>query len=287
LSSVIVVLVVAVLTMVAALGIVTPYRRRGIPALEPLADPLEDRRLALLIALRDLESAHGSGAIEEADYLRLRDETEGRMGKILRALEERSREPAPHGNGGVSTPRRTATRRWVAVALVAVLALSAALVPALLRSLHDGSAGASALTGADSLSYFERRVKAHPRDVAARLDLAHRYLDAGRFGQAFAEYRAALRLDPGDADALAHIGFLLHLSGKPGAALAAEQKALSIDRAYPNALFYRGLILLKGLHRPAPAVRSLQAYLDASPYGPDGSQARALLAEARAQAGSG
>ncbi len=283
------VLVVALLAMVAALGIVTPYRRRGIPALEPPADPLEDRRLALAIALRDLEAAHGSGALEEADYLRLRTETEGRMGKVLRVLDERSRGPEPEGDGDGANagPGRTFSARWVFVALVAVLALSAALVPALLRSLHDRAPSSSELFGASSLSYFEQRVKDHPHDVAARLDLAHRYLDAGMLEQASDEYRSALLLDPNDADALAHIGVLLHLSGEPKAALDAERKALSIDPAYPDALFYEGLILLRGLHRPAQAVGPLSAYLKASPYGSEGPEARRLLAQARAQAAAG
>jgi tetratricopeptide (TPR) repeat protein len=297
-SSAIVVLVVALLAMVAALGIVTPYRRRGIPALEPLADPLEDRRLALAIALRDLDAAHGSGALEEADYVRLRAETEGRMGKVLRALDERSRRPASDGqgdgkadgqaagNGAAAGPRagRRFPTRWVAVGLVAVMALSAALVPALLRSLHDRDSSAGELIGAGSLSYFEQRVKAHPHDVAARLDLAHRYLDAGMLPQAYDEYRSALLLDPNDADALAHIGVLLHLSGNSKAGLASERKALAVDPTYPDALFYEGLILLKGLNRPAQAVAPLDAYLKASPYGSEGPEARRLLAEARSQA---
>jgi len=282
-NSVVVVLVVALLAMVAALGIVTPYRRRGIPAIEPPADPLEDRRLALGIALRDLDAAHGSGALDEADYLRLREETEGRMGKMLRALDERSR---PQGHGDVALAARGLRRRWVIVAVVATLALSAALVPALVRSLHDRTtANADALIGPGSLAYFQERVKAHPNDVAARLDLAHRYLDAGMLPQAAAEYRRALALDPNDADALAHIGFILHLSGASANGLASERKALAVDPTYADALFYEGLILLHGLNRPAGAIAPLAAYLKAAPSGSEGPEARRLLAEARSRAG--
>jgi tetratricopeptide (TPR) repeat protein len=282
-SSLVVVLVVAVLAMVAALGIVAPYRRRAVPALEPPADPLEDRRLALAIALRDLDAAHGSGALEEPDYRRLREETEGRMGKVLRALDDRSR---PHGHGDVPLPARGPGRRWVIVAVVATLALSAALVPALVRSLHDRTtANADALIGPGSLAYFQERVKAHPNDVAARLDLAHRYLDAGKLPQAANEYRRALALDPNDADALAHIGFILHLSGASAEGLASERKALAVDPTYPDALFYEGLILLDGLNRPAEAIAPLAAYLKAAPYGSAGPEARRLLAKARSRVG--
>ena len=48
-----------------------------------------------------------------------------------------------------------------------------ALVPALVRSLHDRTPNDNALIGGGSLAYFEQRVKAHPHDVAARLDLAY------------------------------------------------------------------------------------------------------------------
>jgi len=287
-SSVVVVLVVAVLAMVAALGIVTPYRRRSIPALEPPADPLEDRRLALAIALRDLEAARGSGALEEADYARLREETEGRMARVLRVLDQRAR-PNVDGDGGgadADVPprhRRGPSTWWIAIAVVAVLALSAALVPALVRSLHDRTPSNTALIGAGSLAYFEQRVNDHPHDVAARLDLANRYLDAGMLSRAYDEYRSALLLDPNDADALAHIGVLLHLSGDSQAGLASERTALALDPTYPDALFYKGLILLKGLNRPAQAIAPLNAYLKAAPYGSEGPEARRLLAEARSK----
>src|ERR671935_3267360 len=88
-SSVLVVAVLVVLTAVAVFGAARPYRRSAVPALEPLSDPLEDRRLALLISLRDLETARGSGAIEEEDYARLRAETEGRMARVLRAIDSK------------------------------------------------------------------------------------------------------------------------------------------------------------------------------------------------------
>ncbi len=290
-SSIVVVLVVALLALVAALGIVAPYRRGRIPALEPLADPLEDRKLALLLALRDLESARGSGALEEADYLRLRDETEGRMARVLRALEEQPRPGVgvsaaeAEGNGGRPRVRSPNRLRWAAIGLVAILALSAALVPALLRSLDHRSSTPNDLLGATSLSYFEQRVRDHPHDVAARLDLAHRYLDAGLLGRAFDEYRAALLLDPRDVDALAHIGILLHLSGKPKPALAAEDRALVVDPTYPEALFFKGVILFKGLDRPAEAIPFLERYLKGSPYGSEGPEARRLLARAREATG--
>ena len=280
--SVVVVAVLLVLTAVAVFGAARPYRRSAVPALEPLTDPLEDRRLSLLISLRDLETARGSGAIEEVDYSRLRTETEGRMARVLRAIDAKEQTRAsPDGSPGHRTPARA-----IAVVLVLMAALGAGLVPSLMRSIQQRDDGGSTpIADTSSISFFEQRVREHPHDVAARLDLAHRYLDAGLFGDAYRQYVAALSLDPNDVEALANLGILLHLSGKPDRGLRFERRALRIDPGYPQALFYEGVILLKGLDRPAAAVAPLRAYLRASPYGSEGDQARKFLAEARRRAG--
>ena len=280
-SSVLVVAVLVVLTLVAVFGVARPYRRSAVPALEPLSEPLEDRRLALLISLRDLEAARGSGAIEEEDYARLRTETEGRMARVLRALDRMQH--APPGPDG--RPSGRDSTRVIAVAVVLVAALGVGLVPSLMRSIQQRADATTApIADTSSITFFEQRVRQHPHDVAARLDLAHRYMDAGLFGDAYRQYVAALSLDPNDVEALANMGILLHLSGKPSRGLRFEQRALRIDPAYPQALFYEGTILLKGLNRPKDAIAPLQAYLKASPYGSEGDQAREFLSLARRRA---
>jgi cytochrome c-type biogenesis protein CcmH/NrfG len=280
LSSVVVVAVLLVLTVVAVLGPARPYRRSAVPGLEPLSDPLEDRRLALLISLGDLETARGSGAIEEEDYARLRTETEGRMARVLRAIDSKEHAPAT-GDGRPAGRDRTSV---IAVSVVLVAALVTGLVPSLMRSIQQrADGGTTPIADTSSLSFFEQRVRAHPQDVAARLDLAHRYLDAGLYRDAYRQYVAALSLDPNDVEALANVGILLHLSGKPQQGLRFEHRALLIEPGYPQALFYEGVILLKGLDRPRAAIAPLRAYLEGSPYGPEGGQARRILAEASRQ----
>jgi tetratricopeptide (TPR) repeat protein len=261
------------------LGAVAPYRRATVPALEPPSDPLEDRRLALLVSLKDLQAARDSGAIEAEEYLRLRDETETRMARVLRAIDERRRKEEEPPS---ARPRRSPTR-YVAIALVGVLALSVGLVPALVRSLHDRNSGQD-LTA--SLSFFRDRVRANPHDVAARLDYAHRLQDDGAFGDAFRQYAAALALQPDNVDALANYGLLVYLSGRPLQGLASENRALKIQPGYPEALFVKGVILLRGLNRPEDAIGYLQRYLDASPYGSYGPTARKMIATARDEVAS-
>ena len=280
-SSLVLILVLLVLTLVAVAGAARPYRRSAIPPLEPLSDPLQDRRLSLLISLRDLETARSEGALEEQDYVRLRTETEGRMARVLRAIDVRERAPVSP-NGHPSKRDRTRVIVWAAILAAA---LAAGVIPGLVRSIHQhAAAGATPLADTGSIAFFRQRVNAHPDDVAARLDLAHRYLDAGLYRQASRQYTAALALDPRDVEALANLGILMYLSGKPAQGLRMERQALGIDPSYPQALFYEGVILLKGLHRPADAVAPLLGYLKGSPFGSEGTQARRLLAEARRKA---
>ncbi len=260
-----------------------PYRRATVPAFEPLADPLEDRRRALLVSLKDLQTARDSGAIDADEYLRLRDDTETRMAKVLRAIEERTRkEEAAPEDAAVERPRRSPAR-YVAIAMVAAVAISIGLVPSLLRSLNDRPDQSLTV----SLEQLQARVRQNPHDVAARLDLGHYLLDSGELGDAFRQFTAAVAIQPNNVDALANYGLLLHLSGRPLDGLTQENKALQIQPDYGEALFYKGSILLKGLDRPAQAIVFLQRYLDGNPTGSYGDTARQEIADAKAELAGG
>ena len=78
------------LATVAAGGVLAGFLRDEPAPLEPPTDPLDDRRLALLRGLADLEEARGSGALDEAEYDRLREETDGRLTRVLRAIDRRA-----------------------------------------------------------------------------------------------------------------------------------------------------------------------------------------------------
>lgn len=283
------------LCAVAAAGVVAPLRGRRPLAFQPPADPLEDRRLALLLALRDLEESRESGALDESEYARLRAETEGRIARVLRALDARRTAPPSTratGNGGRGGPSRPSGPRWVSAFLVGATVL-VVTVPTLLSSVA-GRAPGGLITGdlagggapADRLAFFETRVRAHPRDVAARLDLAHRYLDAGRVGEASDQYVAALRLDQDNGEAHAHLGLVLFTAGRPELGLEEVGRALRVEPRYPEALFFKGLILLEGLGRPRAAAEALRAYLDLAPFGAEREQAQRLLEDAEARAGA-
>jgi tetratricopeptide (TPR) repeat protein len=281
---------VAGLALVAGVGVVAGFLREAPAPVEPLADPLDDRREALLRSLADLEEAHASGALEGADYLRLREQTEVRMARVLRALDRRDASESGTGvvledapAGGVRTsaaePRRVPP--WAVAVLIGGTVLGVVVV-SLARDAEPPLQASSPPASDDPLGFFERRVEEHPDDLAARLDLAHRYLDAGMVEDALSEYAVALELDPDDAEALAHVGIILYQNGRPEEALRSVDRALSTDPRYPEGLFIRGVILLRGLDRPGDAISALETYLDAAPFGVERQTARDLIAEARA-----
>jgi len=288
----------AAMAAVAAAGIMRPFGRGRGPAMEPLADPLEDERDLLLTNLRDLETEHATGALAEDEYRSLRHETERRAVAVLRAIDARAgggndglamlRDTvSPNGHHPEPGARRVSTRTAVlgglAVAAVVALLLAAALGP---RDSGQTITGDTNLGGSSvtSLAYFKQRVQQHPQDVAARLDLAQRYRDAGMTGLASLQYSAALHLDPDNAEARTGIAFVLFDSGRSREALAEVNQALVVDSTYPEALYEKGLILLRGLQRPADAVAPLTAYLTAAPDGAHRAAVDAMLAEIQASA---
>jgi len=282
---------------IAAAGILRPFGRPA-PAIEPLADPLEDERDTLLRSLRDLREEHASKALSDADYRVLRRETERRAVTVLRAIDARDGTDgaalatlrdavtvaAPEQNG--HRPAATAGPAWIAAAVLGGLVLVGILLASAIAPRHGAQpiTGDSQITGsgASALSFFEQRVRDHPTDVAARLDLASRYEAAGLTGLAAEQYVEALRLDPNAVEARAALGFLLYEQGRAEDGLFAENQALRVDPSYPEALYDKGIILLKGMHQRAPAVAALRGYLAAAPNGAHRSEVEALLASSGA-----
>jgi tetratricopeptide (TPR) repeat protein len=173
--------------------------------------------------------------------------------------------------------------RSAAALIVVLLVLAAAAIPLLVGALEPRKAGApitGRVPGPAPLSLLEQRVAEHPRDPAARLDLADAYLARGRIGDAVDQYLALARIDPGSPDAHARMGLVLYRAGRPREALEAVDRALEIDPVYPEALYERGVILLRGLGRPAPAAAAFRTYLEEAPFGAHRAEVGGLLREA-------
>jgi tetratricopeptide (TPR) repeat protein len=212
------------------------------------------------------------------------------MARVLRALDRRDAAPpgsaialqdAPAGGGRRSAAEPRRVPPWAVAVLIGGTVL-AVVVASLARDAEPQLRASTPQASDDPLGFFERRVREHPDDLAARLDLASRYLDAGMVEDALSEYAVALELDPDDAEALAHVGIILYQNGRPEEALRSVDRALSTDPRYPEGLFIRGVILLRGLDRPEEAISTFETYLDAAPFGVERQTAKDLIAEARA-----
>jgi len=187
--------------------------------------------------------------------------------------------PTPTVRTNTTEPRRVPP--WAVAVLIGGTVL-AVVIASLARDAEPQLQASTPQASDDPLAFFERRVKDHPDDLAARLDLAHRYLDAGMVERSLSEYAVALELDPDDAEALAHVGIILYQNGRAEEALRSVDRALSTDPRYPEALFFRGVILLRGLDRPQDAISAFETYLEAAPFGTERQTAKDLIAEARA-----
>ena len=300
-NPVVAVLTVASLSAVAVAGVAAGFRRRDPVLIEGPVDPLEDRRRTLLRSLADLEESWRSGALDETEYVRLRRETERGLARLLRAIDARSiaaegsaitrdgrpasfraavGESIPSGGDVVPVPASGRVPPWV-VAVLLVGTVGSVVVTGLLRDAEpEVSPAAPSVAGDDSFAFFEDRVERQPNDVAARLDLAHRYLDAGRIEEALAEYAVVLERDPDDAEANAHLGMILYLSDRPDDAMNSVDRALETAPDYPEALFIRGVIQLCGLDRPHASIASFERYLEAAPFGAERRTVQDLIADA-------
>jgi cytochrome c-type biogenesis protein CcmH/NrfG len=297
----------AALAAVAAATITWPYRRGRAAVLEHRPDPLEDERATLLRSLRDLEDERAAGAVSDEDYAALRGETEVRAVAVLRALDARdggsetaagvreirstrTRPGGPDHAGPNGSPTQPAGRRGAGMAaLVVGVVLAVAIVPLLAGAVSRRQTGGS-LTGdsgiagspvagtADaSLTALERRVRDHPADVAARLDLAERYVRDGSTGLAALQFGEALRLDPRNVEAHTGLAMILFAKGRRNDALFLVNEALREAPRDPEALYDRGLILLRGFGRTRDAREAFDAYLEAAPFGAHRDEVRRLL----------
>src|SRR5688500_13648418 len=158
------------LAAVAVAGVLFPVRRpRPIPDAEDSA---------ALEAIRELDEQLRAGALGSEEHAALRTEAERRAVAVLRARDDQA----------LRLPRRPTTpedrnRVRRVVPLVAGGIIAAVVGAVLATYLRDRSpdqpiSGAEVATST-AIEVFEQRVRDHPDDLAARLDLADRYLAAG------------------------------------------------------------------------------------------------------------
>ncbi len=226
---------------------------------------LEEERRFLLDSLRDLEREHEKGEIAESDYVSLREDYTARAAEVLRAIEANRAASRDAGvdegddgddrEGDEDGGRRRGTRhkgsrRVVAWAVIAGVVVAAG---ASVFALAGGRTPGDPITGSVANTPEER------------LALAHQYESQGQAVEALKQYDAVLKEDPDNVEAITYRGWLLRLAGLTDQAQAALDKAVAIDPSFPDAHFFRGMLLFRDRNNPAAAVPEFEAYLAANP----------------------
>ncbi len=254
---------------------------------------LEEQRDVLLRSLRDLEAERAAGDIGEADYTTLKDDYTARAAAVLRALDAASRprprtaaprprprprpRPArgkPNANVPVSGRQRTlAVSLAVAFAIVAVAGLSVVIFSG------DREPG-QPVTGSGPDTSTSTATATAPDRVAEALALENDNQPV----EALKIYDEILADDPDNVEAHAYRGWLLKRAGLVDEALMSLDRAVTLDPTFPDARFFRGMVLYQDRDDPAGAVEEFKAFLANDPPPEFVAAVQEVLAKAEAAA---
>jgi tetratricopeptide (TPR) repeat protein len=233
---------------------------------------LQEQRDFLIASLRDLERGREAGELAEADYVALKDDYTARAAAVLREMEQGRARPGARRAPAAAAAPATRGRRPLVVTAGVILAIVALTAGAVTAFSGQRKAGAP-LTG--SL----------PDSPAGRMSQALQLETDGKAADALKIYDDLLRTDPKNVQALAYRGWLLKRAGLPDLAMTALDQAVTIDPSYPDAHFFRGIVLYQDRSDPAGAVTEFRLFLSNNPPQEMVPQVEDVLKRAMADAG--
>ena len=230
---------------------------------------VEDQLAQVDADLADLDVQVADGEIDQGTAARLRATYVAEAETLRDRLFEASSDDGETAGG-------RSGRRVIAGSAVLAVGIAVVIVVAVV-SLQDDPPGGDATGGVvtDALTgegvdlssicneQMEEVVAANPEVLGMRLALARRYFDDADFNSALPHYMYILERQQ-HPEALANVGWMTHLSDRPDVALPYVERALELEPAFPQALWFLGNILM-ALDRPDAAVvqlRSVLAYDD-------------------------
>ena len=252
---------------------------------------LEAERDFLLRSLDDLEAERAAGGIDGESYARLHDDYTARAAAVIRQLRD--------GIDALPPPPTKSIRRRALIlaavlgfAALAGIALAAALGARLPGQTSSGNSavrtGSAADTAAAARQALRAAVARNPQDVQARLLLASALEQGNDLAGALAQYDQITKMDPSNAEAEAQAGRILYLTAQASPANAARLVSLSrarLDHAvqlnpqYPDAHFFRAIVLANEFQDFVGAQTECQRYLVLAPNGQYAEPVRRLLAQ--------
>ena len=239
---------------------------------------LEDEREFLLRSLRDLEDERAAGDLDDADYQALKDEYTARAAAVLRRLDDGTAageaEAETESGSRAEPPARRRGRRGRVVAGVLVLAL-----------VSGGAGYAVAQSSGERLAGDEASGDL-PEGSVDRITKANALVARGEILEAVKVYDDLLADDPDNPVALAQRGWLVSQVDPSlvDSGLASIDRAIAAEPDYPDAHFFRGMILLLAKDEPQLAVESFERAVAADPPADVKAAIQAQLERARVAA---
>jgi tetratricopeptide (TPR) repeat protein len=212
-------------------------------------DELEEERDFLLESIQDLERERAAGELSERDYQALHADYTARAAVVLRALERDARIRPARGS---KAPQPVKTKRPLVITLGVVFIVGAMAAGAVATFSGPREPGAP-MTG--SL----------PDTPAGRLQEALRLESNGKAADALKIYDELIKENPRDVAALAYRGWLLKRAGLPDQAMASLDAAIAVDPRFPDAHFFRGMVLYQDRKDPAAAVTEFRLFMSNNP----------------------
>lgn len=211
-----------------------------------MRDLLEERRF-LLDSLADLEAERAAGDIDERDYQALKDDYTARAAAVLRALQA---EDVPDATPPAARPLGGRLRLVAGAAVVVVVAGLAGLALA--------NAAGERLPGDEATGSIEL-------GTGDRIRRAQALVSEGKVVEALKVYDEILAEDPEHVVALTQRGWLLTRAGLVDQGLEYIDRAVAADPTYPDARFFKAMVLLRDKDQPALAAAEFRAFLALNP----------------------
>jgi tetratricopeptide (TPR) repeat protein len=292
------------LAVPAALFVAWPLRHRRADSLPATGDEdargvLESEKVLALRALRELDSEREAGLLADDDYAALRTRYEARAATVLRQLDALGpappapppREPArPAARRAPAATPVAWTQRPLVLGAFAVVLLGFGIVLGALavRYARPDAAPEAAIAQQAPEPPFAPPPGAGdparplPKEMLeGMLRAAHASLDAGRYQEAIAAYKAVLKREPQNVEAITHLGLILAVAGHTDGALEALDRALAIDPGYAHAWWDKARLLYEQRQDYAGAIAAWERFVQVGPPGPDREHALSQIREAR------
>ena len=215
---------------------------------------MTDRTEFLQRSIADLEAEHAAGDLSDEDYAELKARYTAALG----------RETVPAA-GTESHPRRTAL---VVVAVLVLASLAGLLVAQMSGERVAGTPSSGSIDEGSN-------------DKLAR---AQQLVQQGRVLDAVKQYDAVLKEDPKNPVALAQRGWVIRNAGLVDDGLTYIDRAIAADPNYPEAHFFRAMILWRDKGDPAAGVAEFRLFLASTSSSEDAAQVQPLLDQALAEA---